>query len=53
MENADASKQAPRPATIEQLLAALDEQYGGTSGWLRAHGWTDADAAALRAKLLQ
>ena len=41
------------PATIEQLLAALDEQYGGASGWLRAHGWTDDDAAALRAKLLQ
>jgi protein tyrosine/serine phosphatase len=52
MENADASKQAPRAATIEQLLGALDEQYGGASGWLRAHGWTDSDAAALRAKLL-
>jgi protein tyrosine/serine phosphatase len=53
MQNADADKQAPRAATIENLLAALDEQYGGTSGWLRAHGWTEDDAAALRAKLLQ
>jgi protein tyrosine/serine phosphatase len=52
MANADADKQAPRAATIEKLLEALDEQYGGASGWLRAHGWTDSDAAALRAKLL-
>ena len=42
----------PPAATIEQLLEALDEKYGGASGWLRAHGWTDDDAAALRAKLL-
>lgn len=52
MVNADATKQAPRAATIEKLLAALDEKYGGASGWLRVHGWTDEDAAALRAKLL-
>lgn len=52
MVTADADKQAPRASTIENLLAALDEKYGGTAGWLRAHGWTDDDAAALRAKLL-
>lgn len=52
MVNADADKQAPRASTIEQLLAALDDKYAGASGWLRTHGWTDDDAAALRAKLL-
>jgi len=52
MAKADADKQAPRAATIKTLLAELDEQYGGASGWLRAHGWTEEDAAALRAKLL-
>jgi protein-tyrosine phosphatase len=51
-EDESADKHKPRPATMERLLAALDEEYGGVSGWLRAHGWTDEDAAALRRKLL-
>ena len=42
----------PRPETMQKFLAALDELHGGTAAWLRAHGWTDADAAALRAALL-
>jgi protein tyrosine/serine phosphatase len=52
MKNSDADKHAPRPATIESLLAALDENYGGVDAWLRTHGWTDEDYAALQAKLL-
>ena len=52
MRDADAGRQAPRAATIEKLLDLLDEQFGGTAAWLRAHGWTEDDAAALRAKLL-
>ena len=47
----DVSKHTPQAATIERLLAVVDEQFGGTSAWLRSHGWTDEDAAALRAKL--
>ncbi len=48
----DARQHAPRAATMERLLDAIDEEFGGPSAWLRAHGWTDADAAALRRKLL-
>ncbi len=53
MANASADQHAPRAATIERLLDVLDTEYGGAPGWLRAHGWTEADAAALRAKLLE
>lgn len=42
----------PRRETMEGFLAAVDERYGGTSAWLRKHGWTDADAAALRTALV-
>lgn len=41
-----------RPETMQRLLAAMDENYGGVPGWLRKHGWTDGDGAALRAHLL-
>lgn len=49
----DIGKHAPRAATMERLLEALDETHGGVRGWLRTHGWTDDDAAALRKRLLQ
>lgn len=49
-ESADSHK--PKAETMRRLLAALDETYGGVPSWLRAHGWTEQDAAALRAKLL-
>lgn len=45
-------KHKPKPATMLRLFAALDEQCGGVPAWLRAHGWTEQDAAALRRKLL-
>jgi protein-tyrosine phosphatase len=45
-------KHRPRATTMERLLDALDESYGGASGWLRTHGWTDDDAVALRKHLL-
>jgi rhodanese-related sulfurtransferase len=48
----DFDKHKPRPATMEQLLGAIDELHGGVPAWLRAHGWTEQDAAALRARLL-
>lgn len=41
--------------TMRMLLDALDERYGTSDGphqWLVEHGWTQADADALRAKLL-
>lgn len=45
-------KHRPRPQTMQRLLAAIDQEHGGVPAWLRAHGWTERDAAALRAKLL-
>lgn len=45
-------KHRPRAATMHRLLEGIDARYGGVPAWLRTHGWTDADAAALRARLL-
>lgn len=42
----------PRPETMQNFLASLDELHGGSSAWLRGHGWTDSDAAALHTALL-
>lgn len=42
----------PRAVTMERLLDAVDDIHGGVPAWLRTHGWSDADAAALRRKLL-
>jgi protein tyrosine/serine phosphatase len=48
----DPDKHRPRPSTMERVFAAMDEFHGGIPAWLRAHGWTEADAVALRRKLL-
>jgi protein-tyrosine phosphatase len=45
-------KHKPKAVTMERLFDAMDERHGGVPAWLRAHGWTDQDAAALRHKLL-
>jgi hypothetical protein len=37
---------------MARLLAAIDDFHGGVPAWLRAHGWTEADATALRRRLL-
>ena len=42
----------PRSTTMETFFATLDESHGGTPAWLRDHGWTDADEAAMREALL-
>jgi protein-tyrosine phosphatase len=52
LTDADPDKHAPRSATMERLLDAMDAEFGGPHAWLRSHGWTDDDAAALRTKLL-
>jgi protein-tyrosine phosphatase len=52
LSNQPVDKHRPRAATMQRLLDTLDESYGGAPGWLRAHGWTDDDAAALRKHLL-
>ena len=42
----------PRAETMLRVLAAIEDIHGGVPAWLRANGWTDADAAALRHHLL-
>lgn len=43
---------APRPETMRRFLDLVDQRWGGVPRWLRATGWTEEDARALRAKLL-
>ncbi|MDT4985700.1 MAG: protein-tyrosine phosphatase, partial [Pseudonocardiales bacterium] len=52
LANQDIDKHSPRAATMEHLLDALEANFGGAPEWLRRHGWTDDDAAALRKHLL-
>jgi protein-tyrosine phosphatase len=52
IKDVDFDKHKPREATMDQMLAAMDEVHGGVPAWLRKHGWTDDDAAALRKRLL-
>jgi protein-tyrosine phosphatase len=48
----DYDKHKTRPETMRRLLRAMDDFHGGVPAWLRAHGWTDDDAAALHKRLL-
>jgi protein-tyrosine phosphatase len=52
LESEPIEEHRPRAETMQRLLDLVDSEYGGPSAWLRANGWTDADAAALRHKLL-
>jgi len=52
LSDVDIDKHKPRALTMERMLAAIDDAHGGVSAWLRAHGWSEDDAAALREKLL-
>ena len=45
-------KHLPRAATMEAWLGALRDFHGGAAQWLRANGWTENDATALRRRLL-
>ena len=49
----DPDRHRPRAETIVGFLDELDAQDGGAEAWMRAHGWTDADHAALRERLVQ
>ncbi len=43
--------QLPRAESIEAILSAVDDGWGGSAGWLRAHGWSPADLERLRTRL--
>jgi protein tyrosine/serine phosphatase len=51
MERRDVASHTPRAATMDRVLALLDERSGGPVGWLTAHGFGPQDQAALRARL--
>ena len=51
MDRRDIDSHTPRAATMDRVLTLLDEQFGGATGWLRAHGFGDDEQAALRARL--
>jgi len=52
LANQSIDKHRPRAATMEQFLDAVQAKHGGAADWLRAHGWTEDDAATLRKHLL-
>ncbi len=52
LRDAPVDAHKPKAETMAQLLEAIDDTYGGVPAYLRANGWTEQDAAALRAKLL-
>ncbi len=45
--------QMPRAESIRAILAAVDEGWGGASGWLLDHGWSDGDVDRLRRRLTE
>ncbi len=51
VDPAGAQRHAPKPGTMERLLALVDERHGGVGGWLLAHGLAEEDLARLRTRL--
>jgi hypothetical protein len=52
LDSRPADSHLPHAYTMEKFLATVDERYGGPLGWLTQHGWTAADTAALRVRLI-
>ncbi|QKW36165.1 tyrosine-protein phosphatase [Actinomadura sp. NAK00032] len=52
LDSRPADTHRPHAAIMEKLLTRVDEEYGGTLGWLGGHGWTPEDTDALRDRLL-
>lgn len=44
-------EQTPRAETMEAILTALRDEFGGAEGWLREQGWGADDLDRLRARL--
>ncbi|SDT65264.1 tyrosine-protein phosphatase [Jiangella sp. DSM 45060] len=42
----------PRAESMHTFLDFIDTEFGSPAGWLARHGWTDAETAALRARLV-
>jgi len=52
LDSRPAETHQPHAAMMEKLLARVDEEFGGTLGWLAVHGWTPEDTDALRERFL-
>ncbi|NKZ08474.1 tyrosine-protein phosphatase [Actinomadura latina] len=52
LDSRPADSHRPHAALMEKLLARVDEEFGGTLGWLAGHGWTPEDTEVLRERLL-
>jgi protein-tyrosine phosphatase len=48
-----ADEHRPRPATMDRLLAHLEDDHGGVLGWLAEHDFVAQDVQRLRDKLLE
>ena len=44
--------QLPRAESIEAILLAVRDGWGGAAGWLRERGWSAGDVDRLRSRLL-
>lgn len=51
LEGQAARAHAPVPDTIQRVLELLDESFGGSAGWLSAHGLSDAELERLRRRM--
>ncbi|MEV5407500.1 tyrosine-protein phosphatase [Thermopolyspora sp. NPDC052614] len=52
LDSRPADTHMPRPEYMARFLESLDTRFGGATGWLTAHGWTEEDHRALRSRLL-
>lgn len=52
IDSRPADSHHPHAMIMEGFLTRVDEEYGGTGGWLSGHGWTAEDTDALRTRLL-
>lgn len=43
--------QRPKAQSMQSILAALRDGFGGAVGWLREQGWADDDLSRLRSRL--
>ncbi|WUI03377.1 tyrosine-protein phosphatase [Spirillospora sp. NBC_00431] len=52
LDSRPADSHRPHAVLMEKFLTRLDEEFGGTTGWLSGHGWTPDDTDALTARFL-
>jgi protein-tyrosine phosphatase len=51
VEGHDPHTHAPVPDTMRRMLELLDERFGGSSGWLSAHGLSSGELERLRRRV--